>query len=239
MDRDSSEQVAFGRPNCTKEAEDLPCQGHDVGPCTRNALCTACDRARALFRGPRVQSLQDIITPMLNAMPKRDRPTISANLTPGKNSGLATRVRQKMAAEMEGRLMSMQVDGCSKRHRHFIGVNVQYIKDNETKVRTLAVEELHVRSSAENLKAVLHKILRKYDVPAKNVISVTSDNGANYLLAGGLLNVSGELQQDLQELDGDGTQDDAWLHIEIGTEGTASRVSGALLTLFNLPSTRL
>ncbi|KAE8740411.1 hypothetical protein FOCC_FOCC014072 [Frankliniella occidentalis] len=143
MDRDSSEQVAFGRPNCTKEAEDLPCQGHDVGPCTRNALCTACDRARALFRGPRVQSLQDIITPMLNAMPKRDRPTISANLTPGKNSGLATRVRQKMAAEMEGRLMSMQVDGCSKRHRHFIGVNVQYIKDNETKmgIHVLHAEE--------------------------------------------------------------------------------------------------
>ncbi|KAK3928321.1 Zinc finger BED domain-containing protein 4 [Frankliniella fusca] len=160
------------------------------------------------------KAFKDIINPMLNAMPKRERPNISARVTPSKISGLATRVRQKMAAEMEGRLMSMQVDGCSK--GHFIGSNVQYIKDTKTVVRTLAVEELHVRSSAENLKAVLQQILRKYDVPARNIISVTSDNGANYLLAGKLLHVDSETQKDL--LDVDGSECDDWLDVEECTD---------------------
>ncbi|KAK3922307.1 Zinc finger BED domain-containing protein 4 [Frankliniella fusca] len=168
------------------------------------------------------QAFKDIIAPMLDAMPKKERPTISATLTPTKISGLAARVRQKMAAEMDQRLMSMQIDGCSKRHRHFIGVNVQYIKEGETVVRTLAVEELHVRSSAENLKSVLQQILRKFDVPPKNIISVTSDNGANYLLAGKLLHLDDDAVEDVEDLDDAGDADDPeWLDVDLGTEDEA------------------
>ncbi|KAE8744605.1 hypothetical protein FOCC_FOCC008734 [Frankliniella occidentalis] len=124
-----------------------------------------------------------------------------------------------MAAEMEGRLMSMQIDGCSKRHRHFIGVNVQYIKEGKTVVRTLAVEELHVRSSAENLKSVLQQILRKFDVPPKNIMSVTSDNGANYLLAGKLLHLDDDSVEDIEDLDDAAdAEDPGWLDVDLGTE---------------------
>ena len=41
--------------------------------------------------------------------------------------------------ELKDQLVSVMVDGCSKEHHHYIGVNVQFIKDKKTIVRTLAV----------------------------------------------------------------------------------------------------
>lgn len=81
-------------------------------------------------------------------------------------------------------MVSVMVDGCTKGRRHFIGIHIQYIKDGKKIVRTLAVEELHISSTGSNLKQVIARVLRKYGIPVKAVVSFTSDNGPNYILAG-------------------------------------------------------
>ncbi|KAK3919731.1 Zinc finger BED domain-containing protein 4, partial [Frankliniella fusca] len=49
-------------------------------------------------------------------------------------------------------MVSLQVDGCSKKQRHFIGIVIQYAKEEAITVRTLAVEEIFASSSAEYLR---------------------------------------------------------------------------------------
>lgn len=129
------------------------------------------------------------------------RVTISSNTIPTKIPEFAEKVRRRIAEEMKGKMISVSVDGCSRNHRHFIGLNVQYELDGKVVVRTLAVEELFVSSTAANLKNEITRIFRKFDILIKSIVSFTSDNGANYILAGKLLNEESEfnLEYDLPE----------------------------------------
>ncbi|KAE8741983.1 hypothetical protein FOCC_FOCC012462 [Frankliniella occidentalis] len=89
--------------------------------------------------------------------------------------------------------------------------------EGQTVVRTFAVEELHIRATAENLKSVIQHILRKFDVPVKNIISVTSDNGGNYLMAGKLLHVEDEeVIDDVEDIEGGAA--DEWLDVDLSTD---------------------
>lgn len=83
------------------------------------------------------------------------RVTISSNTVPLKIPSLVEETRERIARELEDQLVSVLVDGCSKNYRHFIGVNVQFVKNGKIIVRTLAVEELHLPSTEANLKIQL------------------------------------------------------------------------------------
>ena len=124
------------------------------------------------------------------------RIAISSHSIPPKISGFADRVRAKISQEVEDKMVSVQVDGCSKKHRRFIGIRIQHINDKKMVVRTLAVEELFLPSTAANLKAVIMRVLRKYGIPLKSVVSFTTDTGQNYVLAGKLLNLGDDESSD-------------------------------------------
>lgn len=51
-------------------------------------------------------------------------------------------VRDKIRSEMKDQMISIKVDGCTKKHRYFVGINAQYTVNGQPVVRTLAVEEL-------------------------------------------------------------------------------------------------
>ena len=104
-----------------------------------------------------------------------------------------------IAEEVKGKLLSLMVDGCSRGSRHLIGVSIQFIEGTEVHVRVLAVEELFVASTAANLKAIISQILSKYRISTKQLVSYTSDNGGNYLLACKLLHEEAKQLFDSEE----------------------------------------
>ncbi|KAK3925138.1 LOW QUALITY PROTEIN: Zinc finger BED domain-containing protein RICESLEEPER 2 [Frankliniella fusca] len=177
-------------------------------------------------------------------------------------------MRKKISEELKGKMCSMAVDGCSRNQRHFIGINVQYELNGEKVVRTLAVEELFVSSTAANLKHIISMRKRNgrvaagfisacklrmrsrlcvapppspppraisgrdatsgglgtsvsdapltrntlFDIPIKSIVSFTTDSGANYILAGKLLNeenlefdydIDYDLPEDIQMIQGE------------------------------------
>ncbi|KAK3928633.1 Putative AC transposase [Frankliniella fusca] len=121
-------------------------------------------------------------------------------------------MRKKISEELKGKMCSMAVDGCSRNQRHFIGINVQYELNGEKVVRTLAVEELFVSSTAANLKHIISMVCKKFDIPIKSIVSFTTDSGANYILAGKLLNeenlefdydIDYDLPEDIQLIQGE------------------------------------
>ena len=57
------------------------------------------------------------------------------------------------------------------------------MKDGKMVIYTLAVKEINVQHTSENLKKVVLKELEAYGIYTKNIYTITSDNGANLVKA--------------------------------------------------------
>ncbi|KAK3922771.1 LOW QUALITY PROTEIN: Zinc finger BED domain-containing protein 4, partial [Frankliniella fusca] len=110
-------------------------------------------------------------------------------------------VRTYIKQEVKGKILSLKVDSSKKDGRPFFGVNIQFSKDGEIELRTLAVRELHVSQSAHNLKEEIMNILDLYEINIGNLVSFTSDNGSNMLRAADLLRTEQEEQQNVIDED--------------------------------------
>ncbi|KAK3925969.1 hypothetical protein KUF71_014218 [Frankliniella fusca] len=162
------------------------------------------------------EAFQDIIRPMINAMPLHERFTVSSRNAPEKIAEFAELVRQYMIKEAEGKMVSLKVDGASKDHRHFLGVNTQFCVKGKSVVRTLGIEELHGESSAQKLKSHITIMLHRFKIEPKQVVSFTSDSGANYNLAGKLLAEHAQ-EQEVEDPDDDFNIEEggAWAHADV------------------------
>ena len=59
--------------------------------------------------------------------------------------------KRKLAETREvfsGKMVSVKVDLCTRRGRHFVGINLQAVIDGDLRVTTVAVTELHERATA-------------------------------------------------------------------------------------------
>jgi len=121
-------------------------------------------------------------------------------------------VRELIIKEVEGKMVSVKVDGASKSHRHFVGINIQLCIDGMPAVRTLAIEEMLTESSGPNLKSLIFIVLKRFKIEPKQLVSFTSDSGANYNAAGRLLDLPEEdLAQEGEETDlFDNIEDSSW-----------------------------
>ncbi|XP_028175812.1 uncharacterized protein LOC114364029, partial [Ostrinia furnacalis] len=97
-------------------------------------------------------------------------------------------IKEKITTELKQKMISVKLDSATCLDRQFIGVNVQYIKKNKIVSRTLALQEIFDRQTAENLKLIIIDILGDFGIPLRNIYSITTDNGSNYLKVTSLFN---------------------------------------------------
>lgn len=60
---------------------------------------------------------------------------------------------------------------------------LQIIRNGKILIFTLALKELDVRHTGQNLKLIILKELEKYSIFPKHIYSITSDNGSNLVAA--------------------------------------------------------
>lgn len=107
----------------------------------------------------------------------------------------ALSLKEKITTELKGKLLSFKVDGASRLDRSILGINVQFIGNNNCLVlRTLAMRELKERHASSYISKIILAVLKEYQVDLKQVLSITTDNGANMLKAVSLLE---EQQRDI------------------------------------------
>ncbi|XP_036329024.1 uncharacterized protein LOC118741222 [Rhagoletis pomonella] len=123
-------------------------------------------------------NFRNIIDPICDGLGKK----LGKNITlDAKNCQIALNkvaesIRNNTKTEMDKRLLSLKIDSLSGLSWNIFGISAQFIKEDEIKSLTLGIVEL---SPSNNLTGEILKILNKYDIELKQVISITSDNEAN------------------------------------------------------------
>ncbi|XP_034247841.1 uncharacterized protein LOC117649314 [Thrips palmi] len=179
-------------------------------------------------------AFQSIVRPYLDALPASEKVTINRRNIPGLIPEYANKVREIIADEVKGKLISLKLDGCTRKHRHFLGITAQFVDAGKLTVRTLAVEELFIKNSAPLIKTEVTRALDRFSIMVQNLFSITCDNAANYLLMARLFDKAAKelyaklesLQYDEEDEDlrqwAEEDDDEDWPSIELIAEDSTS-----------------
>lgn len=105
----------------------------------------------------------------------------------------AANVRLNIRNELKNKIFSIKFDEANRLGKSVLGINAQYIKNNEIKISTLGVVELTEAHTSAYLKEIVLKTLQKYELSINQIYSATTDNEANMIKTISLL------KQDLTE----------------------------------------
>lgn len=97
-------------------------------------------------------------------------------------------LRISMAQNLQAKLICIKVDVASLSLRSFMGINAQYLEEGTIVLKNLAMIELLERHTSEHLKEQVLFVLQRFRIGLDNIYSFTTDNGANMLKMGRLLN---------------------------------------------------
>ena len=76
---------------------------------------------------------------------------------------------------------------------------VQYIEDGNIQKINLGLREYHFSSTSENIKFIVKNLLTEFELSFDNVISITTDNAANYIGAVDLMQDKNDESYDVEE----------------------------------------
>ncbi|XP_036342269.1 uncharacterized protein LOC118751549 [Rhagoletis pomonella] len=92
-------------------------------------------------------------------------------------------IKSTVTEELKGRLLSLKIYAATRQHLSVIGINVQYIKNETIISQTLANKELRQRHTGHYLKSVKLEVLNDYKIDINQILTITTDNGANMVKA--------------------------------------------------------
>ena len=86
-----------------------------------------------------------------------------------------------------GKMILIKVDLCTRRKRHFIGINLQAVVDGNLQVVNAAVSGLHKRVKTAAILKNIVGCSTKLDILEKQIYSLTTDYESNVLKVGELM----------------------------------------------------
>lgn len=133
-----------------------------------------------------------ILQPLLTSLDTSDRSKKVMNRRKIRNIVIerAKTLRGKIAEKVSGNLISLKVDCATRHNKSFMGVNIQFRKNQNLSLYTLGILEMDVSHSARNLKQKISEILEIFDIKFEGLYSITTDNAANFLASVKLINSS-------------------------------------------------
>lgn len=94
---------------------------------------------------------------------------------------IAIAVRDKIKEEVRSRVISLQVDIVTKNRRAIFGITIQYVANGKVRVRSIGVIELLQSHTTQYLADVICARLKIYEIDLKQILTITTDNGTNFL----------------------------------------------------------
>lgn len=96
-------------------------------------------------------------------------------------SNTAEKIRTHIRDEVKGRPLSLMCDIVTKHNRSILGVSIQYSLNGKVKIRSIGMIELHESHTGIYLSKIIKQRLQVFNVSLKQIITITTDNGANIL----------------------------------------------------------
>lgn len=90
-------------------------------------------------------------------------------------------VQDEIRRETENQSLSLLVDIVTRQRRSICGLSVQFILNGELKVRSIGMIELLESHTGKYIAEVIIKRLKGYGIKLTQIITITTDNGANVL----------------------------------------------------------
>ncbi|KAK4301466.1 hypothetical protein Pmani_026385 [Petrolisthes manimaculis] len=90
-------------------------------------------------------------------------------------------------AEFSQRMVCVKTDLCTRRGRHFIGVNFQAVINGNLRVINATVKEMTERATGTEIRAMLVASLQKLGIEEQQIYTLTTDNGSNVVKAGQIM----------------------------------------------------
>lgn len=94
---------------------------------------------------------------------------------------VASKIKNKIKADTRAKFVSLMVDSARKNDKSFLGINIQYAVDGRVELRLLGMVQLKQAHTAQYIKEVIVTCLLLYDIGVDQIVSITTDNGANML----------------------------------------------------------
>lgn len=94
---------------------------------------------------------------------------------------VADKIRHDIKIELKNGFVSLMLDIATKNHRSVLGISVQFVKNDETAIRTLGHIVLKKSHKARYIVDILLACLNEFDVQADHVVTITTDNAANMI----------------------------------------------------------
>lgn len=90
-------------------------------------------------------------------------------------------LKSEIKQEVKNNIVHMKLDLARRHRRSVLGINVQFMKDDEIVVRTLAMMRTNSSHTGEYICELLMQTLDEYDIKYSQVHTITTDNGKNVL----------------------------------------------------------
>lgn len=164
-------------------------------------------------------NMRKILDPICEGLRAADGKKLCLNASNAKKTLelVANNIKNDIGIELKNKLLSLKIDSATRLCRNIFGISAQFICDGQIKSRILGMVELKgaASSNSKNLAMEILKVLKNYDINLKQVVSVTSDNGANMLKATKLLSF---VSEETEENESDSTNDEYLRKIELVEE---------------------
>lgn len=92
---------------------------------------------------------------------------------------MATEIIERIKSEVNGKFVSLLVDGATKYKRSILGIYLQYMLDSCIVVRSIGMVNLTSNHTGENLANIVRERLASVGLKTSQVIAITTDNGSN------------------------------------------------------------
>lgn len=126
--------------------------------------------------------LQRIVRPIIREFTRNDIPVgLYPDHIKRKARELQKIVKKQISSEINGKLLSLQLDLTRHLRRCILGINVQYYVGDKLVVRTLAMRRLLIEKTAINLANEVQDVLKEFGAGIDYIYTISTDNGSNVL----------------------------------------------------------
>lgn len=153
-----------------------------------------------IFNSPNMRALMD---PYCEALSQKEGSRFVINSKNVRSGVLkcASNIRKALTKKLEGKILSLKIDSATRGFRTIFGINVQFRENGKNESHLLAMLHISGKQSTTSKKLAQYiiKQLKKYKVSTDQIITITSDNGANMCKSSRMLaHVQNVMHEELQ-----------------------------------------